>query len=461
MIPTAIAVIALRREKSPYHRLFWLFVAFIASCGLTHLTEAVIFWFPVYRLAAALKLVTAVASWVTVVALVRALPEALELRSPSALQEEVKLQTRRLAREKAVLEGILAQIPVGVVVTDSAGGYWVYNALSESIMGTRLKPVPLEERPSFYEIRTREGALIPKHELPIVRVLDGEDSVDTELCVGPEAASEWRRIATSVRPLHIEGRREGAICVLQDVTEDRLREASLERANRDFERSNRDLQSFAYLASHDLQAPLRMVRSYVELLEKRCTEMLDDKGRRYLSHASEGARRMQALIEDLLRLCRVQTSPVEMKVVALDEVAQAAVENLEPQIEAAAASVTLGALPTVEGSASLLGQVFENLIGNGLKYARPGVPPEVRVEASEEGDAVLIEISDNGVGIPPDKAEEVFGVFRRLDALPEVQGTGIGLAIVARAVEHHGGTVRVVPREGPGAIFEVRLPKMG
>ena len=226
----------------------------------------------------------------------------------------------------------------------------------------------------------------------------------------------------------------------------------------ELERSNKELEQFAYVASHDLQEPLRMVSSYTELLERRYGDKLDDKGRTFINFAVDGAVRMQRLINDLLEFSRVSTRGKPMQPVDVNRVLGAVRANLSVAIREAGALVTNEALPTVVADETQLVQLLQNLVGNAIKF-RGGERPLVHVSAQPGGTECVFAVRDNGIGIAPEYFERIFVIFQRLHARGEYPGTGIGLAVCRRIVERHGGRIWVESAPGQGSTFYFALPK--
>lgn len=223
-------------------------------------------------------------------------------------------------------------------------------------------------------------------------------------------------------------------------------------------RSNADLEQFAYVASHDLQEPLRMVASFVKLLERRYGDRLDDDAREFIGFAVDGANRMQALINDLLEFSRVGSRGGEFRCVDLAEVIDRVESILVCAIDEAGAEISHGVLPTVWADDTQMGQLLQNLIGNALKF-RGSAPPRIHVGCrNEDGEAVIF-VRDNGIGIDPRFREQAFKVFRRLQAREDYPGTGIGLAICRRIVERHGGRIWIDPTAKQGTTFCFTLPQ--
>ncbi|MET0419276.1 MAG: ATP-binding protein, partial [Actinoplanes sp.] len=208
----------------------------------------------------------------------------------------------------------------------------------------------------------------------------------------------------------------------------------------DLQRSNTELEQFAYVASHDLQEPLRKVASFCQLLQRRYADQLDERADQYIGFAVDGAQRMQRLISDLLAFSRIGRITAGFKTVDLDRV----LPEVKSQLDARAgddATITWGDLPEVEGEEPLLTTLFVNLVGNSLKFRRPDVPPVIRVTAERDGDTWKINVRDNGIGIEREFADKVFVIFQRLHPRDAYEGTGIGLAIVKKIVEYHGGRI--------------------
>jgi signal transduction histidine kinase len=232
----------------------------------------------------------------------------------------------------------------------------------------------------------------------------------------------------------------------------------LEEQTAELTRSNRDLEQFAYVASHDLQEPLRKVASFCQLLKRRYAGQLDERADQYINFAVDGAQRMQRLINDLLAFSRIGRVTTGFTEVDLDRLMSDTVAGLDTQRERTGAEITWSDLPVVRGEEALLSTLLANLVGNSLKFRRPGVPPRVRVFARRIGGEWEFTCQDNGIGIEPEFAEKVFVIFQRLHSKDAYPGTGIGLAIAKRIVEYHGGRIWVDPEYAEGAAIHFTLP---
>jgi PAS domain S-box-containing protein len=247
---------------------------------------------------------------------------------------------------------------------------------------------------------------------------------------------------------------------LIDISQRKQAEEQLKHYADELERSNRELQQFAHVASHDLQEPLRMVSSYLQLLEQRYQGQLDEAASEYIAFAVDGAARMQALIRDLLAYSRVGTHGEPFEPTDCQVVLEQVLRDLQVTIEKSGAVITHDPLPVVRGDATQLGQLLQNLIGNALKF-RGQRPPEIHVGVERRGNEWVFVVRDNGIGIEAQYFERIFLVFQRLHTQAEYPGTGIGLAVCKRIVERHGGRTWVESEPGQGATFYFTLPDQG
>lgn len=296
------------------------------------------------------------------------------------------------------------------------------------------------------------------------------------------ASGDVREVEVYISNIVVHGRTL-LMSLIHDITERCIAEEALRGKTRELERSNAELEAFAYVASHDLRQPLRVITSYLTLLERGLGKSLDEEGRECIDFARDGAQRMDRLIVDLLEYSRVGRKAKPFRPVPLDEPLRLALLNLEVAVQDAGATVTVDgpdgtALPVVAGDDNELMRLFQNLIGNAVKYRKPGRPPVVRVtvalgRASDRQDGmpvVCIDIRDNGIGIAAEDRDRVFGIFQRLHRRDEYEGTGVGLAVCKKVIEHHGGRLWV---EGPpdddlrdadgrpcGSLFRLVLPAL-
>ena len=308
----------------------------------------------------------------------------------------------------------------------------------------------LRTRPSFTQLAFRVVELLAPDSSDDVRfwwelAATGNRSaeVPAELCL-----SDGKVFIVKCKPMSGGGH----VVLFNDVT-------TLSKRGIALEQSNRDLEQFAYIASHDLQEPLRMVASFTQLLQKRYDKQLDSVGREYIQYAVDGSQRMQVLLEKLLYFARVNAKPQDVDPVALNEVCSDALKNLSGQIEESGASINIPPdLPIVYGNHSQLIQVFQNLIANAIKF-NSGIPV-ISIKALDRGGLWVIQVSDNGIGLAGKHMEKIFKIFQRLQNRSENAGNGIGLAICKKVIENHGGRIWVDSQESHGSTFNFTLPSM-
>ena len=294
----------------------------------------------------------------------------------------------------------------------------------------------------------------------------GLDAIRRAIRQGTEAKAELRNYRKDGSPfwneLYIapvkdqQGRLTHFIGIQTDITERKHQETELAHKTRELAQSNAELQQFAYVASHDLQEPLRMVASYTELLGKRYKGKLDQDADEFIGYAVDGATRMQRLIRDLLEYSRVGSECKSFEQTDCEVVFQQAMQNLSASVRERHAEVTHDPLPIVHANPTHLTQVFQNLIGNALKFQGES-PSKIHVGAKALPDGWEFSVRDNGVGIPADQLDRIFSIFQRLHGQSEYPGTGIGLAICKRIVEKYGGQIRVESELGKGSIFYFTL----
>ncbi|WP_432104042.1 sensor histidine kinase [Streptomyces sp. bgisy091] len=247
--------------------------------------------------------------------------------------------------------------------------------------------------------------------------------------------------------------------LVAELAESQDRETLLSEQTAELRRSNSELEQFAYVASHDLQEPLRKVASFCQLLEKRYGDELDDRGRQYIDFAVDGAKRMQVLINDLLTFSRVGRVQQSWKPVDLDASLDRALSNLTLAVEDSGATVVRDDhLPELLGEATSLTMVWQNLIGNAIKFRRDDVPCRISVGCVQEGEYWHLSVADNGIGIAPEFADKVFIIFQRLHARDEYEGTGIGLSLCRKIIEFHGGRIWLDPEPAEGTLIHFTLP---
>lgn len=273
----------------------------------------------------------------------------------------------------------------------------------------------------------------------------------------------WRRDGSSfpveyrAHPIRHGGEVIGGVVSFTDIGQRRDGERAMRGMVDQLVRSNSELERFAYVASHDLQEPLRSVSSYAQLLARRYKGRLDDDADTFIGFMVAGAQRMHALINDLLAYSRVQTRGENFRRVETERALEAALLNLAQAIAHSGAMLCIGTLPAVTGDEIQLVQVLQNLIGNALKFAKPGRRPRLTIDAVARDGGWEFAVADDGIGIAPENHQRIFELFQRLHTTTEYPGTGIGLALCKRILERHGGRIWVESQPGEGAVFRFTL----
>jgi len=244
-----------------------------------------------------------------------------------------------------------------------------------------------------------------------------------------------------------------------DITERKEIEIKLNEALESVQKSNSELEQFAYVASHDLQEPLRMVTSFLTQLEKKYSDSLDDKAKEYIYFAVDGAKRMRQIILDLLEFSRVGRTDETLNEISIESIVKEIIILHGKQIEELNANIKYDVLPSLICHKTPIRQLFQNIIGNSLKYHKIGVPPVIEITSTDKGNYWEFSISDNGIGIETDYHEKIFVIFQRLHNKDEYSGTGIGLAICRKIVESMGGNIGVTSSVNKGSTFHFTIPK--
>lgn len=376
--------------------------------------------------------------------------EGVETLSMAFLEALKRKQEEKERAGAETLSAIIEDMPDSLLITDAEGRMTMINRPFTDVFG--YGDEVLGELPTILVVEED----FPKAMEAIKKCKETGYVTNVEL---ESVAKTGRRFPVLLSISLMEGKEGNStrmIGVARDITErkelekERMRMAELER-------SNQELEHFAYVASHDLQEPLRMVTSYVQLLAKRYRDKLDSDANDFIAYAVDGANRMQQLINDLLTYSRVGSRGKTFGPVDLEEVLDEALGNLEGAIVDNGAVITHDPLPLVRADDQQLVQLFQNLIGNAVKFKGED-PPRIYISALQEGNEWLLSISDNGIGIDPEFNERIFQIFQRLHARGEYSGTGIGLSVCQKIVERHGGRIWVESEPGQGSTFRFTLP---
>jgi len=359
-----------------------------------------------------------------------------------------KMAADELIRLNNFLDSVLENIPNMIFVKDAHDLKFVrFNKAGETLLGY----------PKETFIGKNDYDFFPKEQADFFTAKDREvlsqnDIIDVAEELIDTKNGEQRWLHTKKIPIiGLDGKAQYLLGISEDITEMRETRLDIERKTKELERSNSELEQFAYVASHDLQEPLRTINSYVQLLAERYKGKLDKDANEFIDFAVDGSHRMRMLINSLLEYSRVnKVKPFEW--IYPEKIIRSILQDMKDQVEESGATIEYDNLPKIFGDSVLIGQLFQNLIGNALKF-RDGKEPEIKISGIAKENEYLFSVEDNGIGIKKEYADKIFVIFQRLNSRDKYPGTGIGLSICKKIVERHGGKIWVEPKPGGGSIF--------
>ncbi|HVZ29446.1 MAG TPA: ATP-binding protein, partial [Asticcacaulis sp.] len=440
--------------------------AFILLCGSTHILSIWVLWHPNYYTEGVIKALTAVASLGTLVMIIKMMPEIIHFPSP----EQLRVANAQLEEANAKLEALYAEsqergrvtlgnVMDGVMTLDENRRIESVNAACTAIFGyTPEELVGQDVRVLMAE------SYKPEHEAFFASTQHMNDAEVAGASIR-EAQAKHKDgthfpVQVAVSAFTIEGKRYYS-SIIRDITKTKQVEDSRQRLLSRLTESNTELERFAYVASHDMQEPLRMVLNFSQIIAKDYGERLDDEGKEYLKIVGDSALRMRDMVQDLLEYARLGREGVSFATVDLNLELAHVEENLGALIRDADAVITSDALPMINGNAVQLMRLLQNLIANAIKYQPVGRQPVIHVGVVDGGDQWQVTVSDNGLGIEKAFIEQVFEPFRRLHNWDAIRGTGLGLSVCRKIVENHGGRIWATSDYGRGSTFHFTLAKSG
>ena len=363
-----------------------------------------------------------------------------------------EVMAREIKQSKELFRILFYRSPIGTYIIQN-GHFRLVNRQLAYILG--YEEDELIGRPSLGFVLAEDRDTVREN---AVSMLKGGCSLGYEFrVVNKQAKIKW--VMETVVPIYYR-RKRATLGSLIDVTERKQMEERLKQITDEMQCSNTELEQFAYVISHDLQEPLRMVSSYTQLLAKRYSNKLDADADEFIAYAVDGAKRMQTLLHDLLEYSRVGTRGKPFSLVNCEHIVEQAMANLKIAIEECGASVSYDVLPTIMGDEGQLVRLFQNLIGNAIKF-RQEEAPQVYISAQRRKNMVTFSVKDNGIGIDREHSQSIFEIFRRLHTKEEYPGTGMGLAICKKIVERHGGHISVQSQLGQGSTFYFSVDMAG
>jgi len=390
--------------------------------------------------------------------------------------EELARQTDELLRSRKALEtqtlmlqSVLDSMAEGLVVADEDGKFVIWNTAAEKIVGLGATNLPSQKWTEHYGLYLADMVTpFPTDQLPMVRAIHGETTT-AQMFVRNSQLDEGVWIEASGCALRDkDGAVRGGVVAFRDISQKRADEQKIRQLNEELElrvqqrtaqleAANKELEAFTYSVSHDLRAPLRHIAGFSGILQEEFGGQLQPEARRYVERIQQGTHRMGLLVDDLLNLARVGRQELRPQVTGLAPIVSAVIADLEPDTEGRKVEWRIGNLPYVEADASLLKQIFQNLLSNALKYTRPRDCAVIEIGQSEVNGQTVVFVRDNGVGFSMKYAGKLFGVFQRLHRAEDFEGTGVGLATVQRIVQKHGGRIWAEAELDKGATFYLTL----
>ena len=459
-IPLIIIRYISKKHDARFIRLYFLFAGFILACGATHFFDAVTFWVPVYRINALVRAITGIISWITIFYIIKVLPMAFTLRSSAELEAEV--EQRKKAEEK--FRNLLEAAPDPIVIVNEAGLIQLVNAKTVKMFGyTRdemvdqkvciLMPMLMPLRLEVIElIKSTEHQNGSPNQISIKEELMGTrktgEIFPVEVCLSPLVTEEGLSLSAAIR----------------DISEKKLMEKTIREANinlerkvqqrtAELERKNKELEQFAYVASHDLQEPLQTTSGFVQLLRKQYHNRLDPAADQYIDYVVQASGRMKTLIKDLLDYSRIGRGN-ESHQVDCTVIVQEVLADLHNVIVENGVIIKAGPMPLLYNAyPTELKSLFQNLVSNSIKFRKPGITPVLHIEAKQINGFWLFSVKDNGIGIEDQYLERIFVIFQRLHNRSTYDGSGIGLAHCKKIAELHGGKIWVQSEPGVGSTF--------
>ncbi len=374
----------------------------------------------------------------------------------SARAEAAEISEMRQRKEADLLRSITESSAEGIFVIDGKKQCVLWNPACERMLGAKPNSIPFKEWTKEFGFYLPDKVTpFAGKDLPITRALAGESWDEVEMWLVSKRCPEGMWISMSCRPL--TGGQDGAVATFRDITFAKNAKQALEKQAEEISRSNRELEQFAYVASHDLQEPLRMVSSYVQLLARRYKGKLDSEADEFIGFAIDGAKRMSQLINDLLGYSRVGRGDVREQLVSCESVLEKVLFSLTQKNEAAGAVVTHDPLPEIQANELQITQIFQNLIDNAVKF-RKDEPPRVHISAHQENGNWVFSVADNGIGIEEEYRDRIFVIFQRLNPREDYPGTGIGLSVCKRIIEKRDGKIWVESNSGSGTVVNFTWP---
>jgi two-component system, LuxR family, sensor kinase FixL len=434
-IPIGLFIFIRKRKDLRHQGIFVLFAAFIFLCGITHLIDLWIIWVPTYRLESLAKVITGGISFFTAVALFRAIPQALQIPSVADLEHQKQLLSQ--GEEISKTSSWIWDTSTGdIQYTEEALRIFELDAATTHAGNYSQRLLDRVHPDDLAAMQEQLDELVKDKLL---------SSIETRLLM-PDGRVKWVRIKAGkwLSDTSLLG-------ATQDITEEKEQELALRSVQK-------ELEEVLFIASHDLQEPLRTIQNYLRLIEEDFEAFLNEDLKHYFNRIHNSAQRMRTLIKDLLEYSLIGKSDSPEPIV-LDDLLNDVLQDLQHPIAQAEAKITIDPLPELQAVPSEIKQLFQNILSNALKYRQPSIHPEIKVSAISKNHQWVFAVSDNGIGISPENQQKIFAIFQRLHTKKEYEGTGIGLAHCQKIVQNYRGKIWVESTPSLGSTFFFTLPQ--
>jgi len=356
---------------------------------------------------------------------------------------------------------ILDNMVDGVIVADEKCNFIVYNSKAEEISGRSVTDSKREVWPSYFGIfKPDQTTLCPPEELPMTRAISGETVFQEEAWIQNENVPQGVWVSINATPLRNEdGVIVGGVGVFRDISSQKSAAQKIEQAAEELAKSHKELQNLAFAVSHELQGPISIVTSYLNLLSIRYKDRLGSDADEFIEKVVNASKIIERMLDDLWIYARINKQEAEAREISLTGLVDDLLSEMKGKIEDSESQVGREILPIISGHKAQMHYLFKSLIDNAIDFAKPGVSPLITIEVEEKADYWWFSVKDNGIGIKEDECSEIFKLFHRIGGPPKGGRTGMGLAIAKKIVEHHKGQIYAQSKSGVGSTIRFSLPK--
>lgn len=357
---------------------------------------------------------------------------------------------------------ILDNMVDGVIVADDKCNFIVYNSKAEEIIGRSVTDSKQDIWPTYFGIfKPDQKTLCPPEELPMTRAISGEPVFQEEAWIRNENVPNGVWVSINATPLrNEEGEIVGGVGVFRDITNQKLAAQKIEQAAEDLARSHKELQNLAFAVSHELQGPISIVTSYLNLLSIRYKDRLGTDADEFIDKVVNASKIIERMLDDLWVYARINKQETDTREISLTGLVDDLLNEMRSKIESNSVTVTRAILPIVRGHKAQIHYLFKAVLDNAIDFRKPNCLPRIDIRVDEEADVWWFSVEDNGIGIKQDECRDIFKLFHRINGIPEGGRTGMGLSIARKIVEHHKGQIYFESEKGTGSTIKFSLPKL-